>query len=201
MGDKRKSPTARGMRWGRVPRGDHRGDEVRHRYLINALISIRLHSGLIIFMTKTYRPATTATFEHTITGLLSKRRDMLTEAELLRDRLAEIKNDLLALDRTLGTLGYKGDLEAMMPRQKRQVVFGRGDLIRAILDELRGAERPLRSREIAQAIIAVQGNDPRDQRYIADLTRRVGKALRPLRAAGSIQSATDEHGSVVWRIA
>lgn len=149
-------------------------------------------------MTKTYKPAKTDTFEHTITGLLAKRRDMLTEAELIRDRLAEIKNDLSALDRTLGTLGFAGDLEGMMPRQKRQVIFGRGDLLRAILDELRGAERPLRSREIAQAIIAVRGDDPRDQRYIADLTRRVGKALRVLRDQSAMRSTIDQHGALVW---
>jgi hypothetical protein len=152
-------------------------------------------------MTKTYKPAETTTFEHTITGLLAKRRDMLTEAELIRDRLAEIKNDLSALDRTLATLGFRGDLEGMMPRQKRQVIFGRGDLLRAILDELRGAERPLRSREIAQAIIAVRGDDPRDQRYIADLTRRIGKAVRPLKQQGEVSCARDEHGSVTWHLA
>jgi hypothetical protein len=151
-------------------------------------------------MTKQIRPARTETYEHTISGLLSKRREMLTEAGRLRDRLAEIRNDLQALDRTLETLGFKGDLEGMMPRQKRQVIFGRGELVRAILDELRGADRPLRSREIAQALIAVQGNDPRDQRYIADLTRRVGKALRPLTACGSIMSARDQHGGVLWSL-
>ena len=149
-------------------------------------------------MTTEFRPARTETFEHTITGLLAKRRDMLTEAERLRDRLAEIRNDLQALDRTLGTLGFKGDLDGMMPRQKRQVVFGRGDLIRAILDELRGAERPLRSREIAQAIVAVRGDDPRDQRYISDLTKRVSKALRPLRIAGEVRQVADRHGSMAW---
>lgn len=147
------------------------------------------------------KPARTETFEHTISGLLSKRRDLLTEAERLRDRLAEIRNDLSALDRTLGTLGFDGDLEGMMPKQRRHVVFGRGDLLRAILDELRGAERPLRSREIAQAIIAVRGDDPRDQRYIADLTRRVGKALRPLRTEGVVATVADGRGGVSWRTA
>lgn len=85
-----------------------------------------------------------------------------------------------------------------MPRQKRQVIFGRGELIRAILDELRGAERPLRSREIAQALIALRGEDPRDQRYIADLTRRVGKALGPLQESGSVTSIRDQHGNLTW---
>lgn len=137
-------------------------------------------------------------YVNTISGLLTKRREMLTEAEHLRDRLAEIRNDLQALDRTLATLGYTGDLEAMMPRQKRQVIFGRSELKGAILDELRGAERPLRSREIAQALIALHGEDPRDQRYIADLTRRVGKALRPLVVSGDVRSIRDAHGGITW---
>jgi hypothetical protein len=40
------------------------------------------------------RPARTETFEHTITGLLMKRADLFNEAERIRDRLAEIKNDI-----------------------------------------------------------------------------------------------------------
>lgn len=152
-------------------------------------------------MTKPFRPARTETYEHTISGLLTKRREMISEAEGLRDRLAAIKNDMAALDRTLAALGFTGDLEAMMPRQKRHVIFGRGELLRAILDELRDAGRPLRSREIAQAIVAVQGNDVRDQRTIADLTKRVGKALRPLRADGQVRSVTDQSGVVAWRLA
>ncbi len=46
-------------------------------------------------------------------------RDLLTEAEHIRDRLAEIKNDISALDRTLSTFGYTGNLEEQLPRQKR----------------------------------------------------------------------------------
>lgn len=147
------------------------------------------------------RPARTDTYEHTISGLLSKRRDMLTEAERLRDRIAEIRNDLLALDRTLKTLGYEGDLEAMMPRAKRQVVFGRGELLRAIMDVLRDADGPMRSREIAQELIAVRGDDPRDQRYIADLTRRVGKALRTSKMDGRVKIARATTGEVCWKMA
>ena len=145
-----------------------------------------------------FRPSRTDTFEQTINGPLTKRREMLTEAERLRDRMAEIRNDLLALDRTLKTLGYEGDLEAMMPRQKRQAVFCRVELLRVILDELADAERPLRSREIAQAIIAVRGDDPRDLRYIADLTRRVGKAIRSLCVQGKVKCSRDASGCVLW---
>ncbi len=105
------------------------------------------------------RPARTETFEHTITGLLGKRADLFNEAERIRDRLAEIKNDIGAIDRTLGVLGYTGDLDAAMPRQKREVIFGRGELTKAIMGELRHAEGPVSSRDIAKEIVAMRGEE------------------------------------------
>src|SRR6185437_15267574 len=110
-------------------------------------------------MNETIRRARTETYEHTVTGLLTKRADLFNEAVRIRDRLAEIKNDIGALDRVLGTLGYTGDLDAEMPRQKREVLFGRGELTRSVLDELRGATCPMGSREIAQGIVALSGQD------------------------------------------
>jgi hypothetical protein len=62
--------------------------------------------------------AHTKTFEHTITGLLAKRVDLFNEALGLRDRLAEIKNDVAAIDRVLRALRYNGDLEAHMPARR-----------------------------------------------------------------------------------
>ena len=132
--------------------------------------------------------------------MLQKRADLLGEAERIRDRLAEIKNDVGAVDRVLGTLGYTGDLDAQMPRQKREVIFGRGELTRAILGELRGADGPVTSREIAQAIIAVSGQDARDRKYVSDLTRRVGKALRTLRDESVVRSSVDTKGNVMWTV-
>jgi len=146
------------------------------------------------------KPARTDTYEHTISGLLAKRADLFNEAVRLRDRLAEIKNDVSALDRVLGTLGYTGDLDAEMPRQKRDVIFGRGELTRAVLDELRGATGPLTSREIAQAVVALGGQDARDRKYVSDLTRRVGKALRALRDDNLVRSGTDHKGNVMWSL-
>lgn len=149
-------------------------------------------------MTNTLRPARTETFEHTITGLLTKRADLFNEAERLRDRLAEIRNDLGALDRTLNVLGYKGDLDAAMPRQKREVIFGKGELSKAIYGELRTATGPLSSRDIAREIVAMRGEDARDRKYLSELTKRVSKALRAMREAGEVRSATDAKGNVMW---
>lgn len=146
------------------------------------------------------KPARTETFEHTIGGLLTKRADLFNEAMRIRDRLAAIKNDVSAIDRVLGALGYSGDLDAEMPRQKREVIFGRGELTRAILDEMRGASGPLTSREIAQSVIALSGQDARDRKYVSDLTRRVSKALRALREEQIVRSGTDPKGNVMWSI-
>lgn len=150
-------------------------------------------------MTNTLRPARTDTFEHTITGLLTKRADLFNEAERIRDRLAEIRNDIGAIDRTLGVLGYSGDLDAAMPRQKREVIFGRGELSRAIYEELRNADGPLFSRDIARSIVALRGEDARDRKYLSELTKRVSKALRGMREEGSVRSVTDTRGNLCWR--
>lgn len=137
-------------------------------------------------------------FEHTISGLLTKRADLFQEGSEIRTRLAEIRNDIEALDRTLRALDYKGDLDAAMPRARREVQFGRGELTRAILSELRDSDGPLGSREIAQGIVELQGYDPRDRNYVTELTRRVSKALRILKNAGQVASAPDRRGNLMW---
>jgi hypothetical protein len=146
----------------------------------------------------TIRLARTDTYEHTISGLLTKRADLFNEAERLRDRLAEIKNDIGAIDRTLSVLDYKGDLDAAMPRQKREVIFGRGELSKAIYRELREADGPLSSRDIAREIVALRGEDARDRKYLSELTKRVSKALRAMRGEGNVRSAQDDKGNLLW---
>jgi hypothetical protein len=149
---------------------------------------------------RSMKPAKTETYEHTISGLLAKRSALFNEAERIRDRLAEIKNDVSALDRVLGTLGYTGDLDAEMPRQKHEVIFGRGELTRAILQELRGADGPMSSREIARSIIALDGKDARDRKYLSEITRRTSKALRALREENVVRSSVDLKGNLMWSL-
>lgn len=69
-------------------------------------------------------------FTETQNGLLKKRSELFNEAEGMMERLAEIKNDIQAFDKALTALGYKGDLDAVMPRQRRHVIFGRGGIAR-----------------------------------------------------------------------
>lgn len=150
-------------------------------------------------MNDTIRKARTETYEHTITGLLAKRVDLYHEAERIRDRMAVIKNDIAALDRVLSTLGYTGDLNKEMPRQKHERIFGQGELTRAILDVLRDATAPMATRDIAREILAVNEQDARDRRLLTEVTRRVSKALRIQRDLGRI-SAMQMDQLRVWKI-
>jgi hypothetical protein len=142
--------------------------------------------------------ASSQSYDHTITGLIRKRAELFGEAERLRDRIAEIKNDVSALDRTLTSLGYRGDLDAAMPRQKREVLFGQGELARSLLRELRDADGPMTSRELAQNVVALRGDDVRDRNYVSEITRRVSKCLRKHREEGRVRSSVDRFGNMVW---
>lgn len=139
-------------------------------------------------------------FTETQNGLLTKRVELFNEAERIMERLAEIKNDIQSFDKALIALGYKGDLDAAMPRQRRHVIFGRGELLDALMLELRLAERPLKSRELAQNVLAASGSDIRDRRAVSDLTRRISKCLRVQREKGVVIGQMDESRNTLWML-
>lgn len=147
------------------------------------------------------KPAQAETFEHTISGLLAKRHDLFQEGERARDRIAEIRNDLSALDRVLNSLGYTGDLDATMPRQKHQRLFGKGELTRAVLGELRLAREPMTSRDIARGVVALGGQDARDRSLMTEITQRVSKVLRLAKIEGTVRQQQDAKGNMLWNAA
>ena len=85
-------------------------------------------------------------------------------------------NDLNALDRVLTTLGYEGERDLARPRNK-VATFLRVEVQRYILDELRGAGRPITTRELAVRLAVSQGRDAGDRGMMLDFTRRVSKSI------------------------
>jgi hypothetical protein len=147
------------------------------------------------------KPARTETFEHTISGLLAKRVDLFNEAERIRNRLAEVKNDIGAVDRVLTTLGYAGDLKTEMPRYRRPAIFGDKGATRIIMDVLRTAEAPLSSRMIARKLMVACGQDPGDKTAVSDRTNRASRVLRRLREQGLVVGELDQDGCLLWELA
>lgn len=142
----------------------------------------------------------TETFEIAIGGLLTKRADTLGELLRLRAQIIEVESDILALDRVLTSLGYHGELEAVPPRQLRDAPFGRGQVMRAILDCLREAGKPLTVREIAEASQSALGFDKDDVLPMDGLKRRVSKALGRLKRDRAVVSAADTLGVMRWSL-
>jgi len=143
----------------------------------------------------------TETFEIAISGLLTKRADTLGELLRLRDRITELEGDITAIDRVLGTLGYTDELEAVPPRQARDAPFGRGQVMRAILDHMREAGKPLTARQIAEgALRHLASEDAADPVPLDSLARRVSKALGRLKRDGAVTGSSDGAGAVLWAL-
>ena len=122
------------------------------------------------------RKARTETYAHAITGLMTKREEMLEELAVLREREGALANDLEALDRVLERLGYDGPVK-LTPRTPRVVLFYRGELRQFLLATLR-EHGPSTTREMAARLAQTEGKDARDRRMMADIVRRMGKSLR-----------------------
>lgn len=146
------------------------------------------------------RPARTETYEHTISGLLTKRQELMDENATLRERMAVVANDVEAIDRVLETLGHEEPLEGRSPRAARIVLFYRNELRAFLLEQLRKADRPMTSRELAEIVCETEGKNRGDQRLIRDVTRRIGCALRKMRASRIVEPHREQGGGHAWLI-
>lgn len=93
----------------------------------------------------------------TINGLFTARSKCLRSLRL-EDDPEPIKSDIAAIDRVLvNVLGYKGDIEAVSCDFKRNPSFGRGEMLRAVLDVLRKADAPMLTRDLTVAVFESKG--------------------------------------------
>lgn len=138
-----------------------------------------------------------------ISGLLRKRDEIEAEMAETRERLAVLTNDMAALERTLKTLGYEGNDRPDKPKVTRTVLFYRGELRKWLVTELRSQARPMTSRELAAAIVQLEGKDPGDRRMMLDLVQRICKALRTLHDMGAIkrERVGRANGEYMWTVA
>lgn len=144
--------------------------------------------------------SSTNIYEHTINGLLQKRAEMMEEIAVTRERLAVLSNDVEAMDRVLERLGYDGEVK-LTARVPRVVLFYRGELRQFLAGQLR-QHGPLTSRQMAEALIQMERKDARDNRMMADVVRRIGKALRQMQDAGIVTRTPEKvKGEYVWSVA
>jgi hypothetical protein len=142
----------------------------------------------------------TETYEHAINGLRQKRAELMQEIAELNERLGVLTNDVDAINHVLARLGdtQKIDVTTRVPRI---VLFYRGQLQQFLLTELR--ERgPATTRDLCERLVRLESKDKRDQRMMADIISRVGKALRRMHNAGMVVGTkTKTMGQYLWQIA
>ena len=142
----------------------------------------------------------TNTYDHTISGLLRRRSELMGEAMSLREELARVGNTIESLDHVLRSMGYHEPLDGMRPRSNRVVFFARNELRRFLIDELRKANgHPVTSRDMAEKIIQLEGKDGHDRRLVNDMVKRVGKSFKLLRAQGMAVSQGQNH-DLTWKL-
>lgn len=146
------------------------------------------------------RNVRTETYDHTISGLLGKRSELMQEIAALREQMAVASNAVEAIDQVLETFGHTEDLEGRTPRAARIVLFYRNELRTFLLNELRNSPEPMTSRQLAIRICETEGKSIADRRLLNDVTRRVGCALRKLRAVKAVEGWRGKDGSAAWQV-
>ena len=138
-------------------------------------------------------------FQHTISGLLTKRSQV---AQTLRDAEYAFKDaqaDVAAIDRALRLLGFKEDPRPYMPKRKNRRIFKKGEMLSGAYAVLREADGPLSSREICLKLLSDKGLDALDKKTINQVTSRVYKALMGERDAGRVAGHQHSGRALVWR--
>lgn len=130
----------------------------------------------------------------TINGLLTWRARRLRSLRLKEGDTASVEADIAAIDRVLvNVIGFDGDIDAITRDFRREAIFGRGELQRAVMNVLREANEPLTARQITERIMAGKGRTMRPGRDSKQWIARVRKVCQRLQVA---QSVAD--GVQVW---
>ena len=139
-------------------------------------------------------------FQHTISGLLTKRSQVVQTLRDAEYALADAQADVDALDRALKLMGFKDDPRPYMPKRKNRRIFKKGEMLSGAYAVLREADGPLSSREICLKLLSDKGFDLSDKKIVNQVTSRVYKALLREKDAGRVKAHQQGGRSQSWKI-
>jgi hypothetical protein len=134
-------------------------------------------------------------YDLTLSGLLRKRAELAGQVEAMQAQLGALIADITHIDATIRVFRPDIDL-ADLPEKLAPAPFTgfRGEIQRFLLDELRRANAPLSTFDLAERVMRKRGLDPSDRVIFALIARRTGYGLAKLRKAGKVRSSR-EHRS------
>jgi len=141
-------------------------------------------------------------YELTLAGLLRKRAEMCGQVEAMQAHLGALIADLSHIDATIRVFRPDIDL-ADLPEKLAPAPFTgfRGEIQRFLLDELRKANHPLSTFDLAERIMAKRGLDPTDRVVFKLISRRTGYGLAKLRKRGRVTSHRAHSSAVMeWEL-
>jgi hypothetical protein len=127
-------------------------------------------------------------YELTLTGLLRKRGELTSDVEALRDQLSAKLAALDAVDATIRVFNpnISPDVLPERPAPPPSAAF-RGEVQRFLLHTLRTAAAPMRTTQLAHAIMANRNLSTADRVLTKLFEKRTGSSLGKLRRGGFIE--------------
>jgi hypothetical protein len=128
-------------------------------------------------------------YDLTVQGLIRKRADLAGQVETMNARLTATMAQLHALDTAIRVFKPEIDLDDLPERAAPPPFSGfRGEIQRFLLDELRKANAPQSTFDLADKIMDRRGLDRSDKIATNLIRRRTGYALAKLRKKGRATS-------------
>lgn len=132
----------------------------------------------------------------TINGLLTWRSRCLRTLRLAEGDQTGILADIAAIDRVLvNVIGFQGDIEALSRDFRREAIWKRNELKRAVLAALREANGPLTSRQITERVMSRKGKAMTQGALSKQWINRVRKVCGKLPI-----EAAEVDGIQAWRL-
>lgn len=138
----------------------------------------------------------------TLHGLIRKRAELAGELEGLRAQTRSLLSALQHIDATIRVFNPTIDLEDLPEGTVPPPFTGfRGEIQRFLIDELRKANHPLSTFDLADRLMAKRGLDANDRIALNLIRKRTGYALAKLRKAGRVTSKRAHRSAPLeWRI-
>lgn len=131
----------------------------------------------------------------TINGLLTWRARRLRSLRLKEGDAATIEADIAAIDRVLvNVIGFDGDIDAITRDFRREGLFRRGELQRAVASVLREANEPLTARQITERVLSRKGYTMRPGRDSKQWITRIRKVCQRL----ALELTKADDGCMAW---
>lgn len=116
-----------------------------------------------------------------INAMLTARARRLRSLRLEEGDQAAHLADIEAIDRVLtNVLGFTGDIAEHSRDFRREALFGRSELRRAVIAVMREANGPLTTRQVAERVMATKGKALEPPRVAKQYIRRVRVVLNHL---------------------